>query len=82
MIKMTITPNIGDFVAFKYEGKLCPGVGENFDEIGATIRSMTKSLKAWNISVKKDVFFYEWKYVIGAINPTQKNKQSRVFYSF
>jgi hypothetical protein len=50
-----ITCKIGEFVAFKYEGKLYPGIAENCNEVGATIRSMTKSLKAWKWPVKKDV---------------------------
>jgi hypothetical protein len=34
---------------------------------------MTKSLKAWKWPVKKDVLFYEWKDVIGAISPQKIN---------
>ncbi|CAB3251132.1 unnamed protein product [Arctia plantaginis] len=57
------------FVVVKYDEKLYPGLIIDFDEKGATVDAMTKSLKSWKWPQKKDINLYEWENVLGSIDP-------------
>lgn len=57
------------FVVVKYDERLYPGLIIDFDEKGATVDAMAKSLKSWKWPQKKDINFYEWENVLGSIDP-------------
>ncbi|CAH2103358.1 unnamed protein product [Euphydryas editha] len=70
----------GQYVVFKYEGELFPGVITKMNKKGAVISSMKRSLKNWKWPQPKDELFYTWKDVLGGINPPKKIGR-REFYS-
>jgi hypothetical protein len=59
----------GSFVVVRYDEKLYPGLLVDFDDTGATVDAMAKSLKSWKWPEKKDINFYEWENVLGGIDP-------------
>ena len=63
----------------QYVGYLYPDVIESYNESGASISAMAKSLKSWKWPSTKDELFYEWKDIIGGIDPP-KLLNKRVFF--
>ena len=74
-----VNKKIDTFVIVKYENELYPGVIEDFDEEGAFVSAMMKSLTNWKWPVNKDVVFYPWEKVIGGINPPKMLSKRGVF---
>lgn len=60
---------INDFVIFKYDETLYPGLIINTTEEGAFIQSMEKSKKYYRWPVKTDEMFYNWVDVMMKISP-------------
>lgn len=76
----TVVRQVGAFVAFLYDDHLYPGVLENIQTDGAVISAMQRSVKAWRWPEKEDQLFYEWKDIVGSINPPHKINK-RGFFS-
>lgn len=65
-----INKQVGSFVIISYEGKFYPGVIEQFDEEGATVSAMKRTLKDnWKWPEQKDELDYRWDDIVGGINP-------------
>lgn len=75
-----IVKEVGQHVVFTYENKHFPGKIIDFDENGATISSMQKSLKSWKWPDKADILYYKWDEILGCIKPPKKISK-RNYYS-
>ncbi|KAB0802144.1 hypothetical protein PPYR_04330 [Photinus pyralis] len=75
-----VVREIDQHVAFLYQGQVYPGKIVAYDEEGATISSMQKSLKSWKWPEKSDILNYPWTDVLGSIMPP-KQISKRGFYA-
>lgn len=60
---------VGEYVIFKYDEELYPGIIESVCEEGALISAMKKSLKLWKWPKTKDELLYPWDDILGCIKP-------------
>lgn len=74
-----INKQVGAFVVVNYENEHYPGVIESFDEDGATVSAMMKSLNNWKWPVNKDELFYKWEEIVGGINPPKILSKRGIF---
>lgn len=58
---------VGEFLAFKYEGKVFAGKVVQLDERGPVISAMKPSGKLWKWPVPPDILNYSWADVIGRV---------------
>jgi hypothetical protein len=52
--------DVGQYVVFTYENELFAGKIISYDDQGATISSMKRTLKSWKWSEKEDILNYSW----------------------
>lgn len=64
-----VVREVGQFVAFTYEGEIFPGEIVSFTDEQVTINAMQKSLKAWKWPQKLYQIAYSWDDVLGSIKP-------------
>lgn len=74
-----VVRQIDQYVAFLYQEQVYAGKIVAFDEEGATISSMVKSLKSWKWPEKVDLLHYPWVDIIGSVMPP-KQISKRGFY--
>lgn len=67
-----VVKEIGEHVLFQYEGEIFPGKIITFDDNGATLSAMVKSLKNWKWPDKPDTLYYQWDDIIGRIRQPKK----------
>lgn len=71
-----IIREVGKYVIFTYEGELFPGQILSYDNEGAVIKAMQKSLKSWKWPEKPDILNYSWEDIVGGIaEPKQVSKR-------
>lgn len=72
---------VGEFLAFKYEGKVFAGRVAQLDEHGPVISAMKPSGKLWKWPVPADIFKYSWADIIGQVNIPVQFSKTREIYS-
>lgn len=71
---------VGEFLAFKYEGKVFAGKVVQLDEHGPVISAMKPSGKLWKWPVPSDILNYSWADVIGRVKmPVQVSKTREIY---
>lgn len=71
--------NVGDFIAFLYEGKVYPGQITAIDESDMQINSMVKSGKYWKWPTRKDEIWYSKDAVLRKLSNPVKFSRRELF---
>jgi hypothetical protein len=63
---------VGHYVVFTYENELFAEKIISYDDQGATISSMKRTLKSWKWPEKEDTLTYSWEDILGSISPPKQ----------
>jgi hypothetical protein len=64
--------DVGQYVVFTYENELFAGKIISYDDQGATINSMKRTLKSWKWPAKEDILTYSWEDILASISPPKQ----------
>jgi hypothetical protein len=71
--------DVGQYVVFTYENELFPGKIISYDDQGATVSSMKRTLKSWKWPEKEDILTYSWEDILGSISPPKQISSRGLF---
>jgi hypothetical protein len=70
---------VGQYVVFIYQNELFPGKMISYDDKGATVSSMKRSLKSWKWPEKEDIKTFSWEDILGSIIPPKQISSRGLF---